>query len=154
MMKLNRKFCFYYMLIYFYLLNLIHDSPTFSSSNLQQPKHLTFRDVIAFWQCYDQLYIEQYQYDRRYSSAVIDQAVNSFDMSEYDILSSSPPRLPSYKRSNSQHEYERLLNDFSSVANDELDSCLSVNNNNNNINNNKSGKEKLFYYLIFINMIL
>ncbi|CAF3064875.1 unnamed protein product [Rotaria sp. Silwood2] len=123
-----------------------------SSSYSQQPKHLSFRDIIAFWQCYDQLYIEQYQYDRRYSSAVIDQAVNSFDMSEYDILSSSlpqssssssPPRLPSYRRFNSQNEYERLFHDFSSVANDELDACLSVNNNNNNnnntTNNNKPG---------------
>jgi hypothetical protein len=118
----------------------------FSLSNSQQSKHLTFRDILAFWQCYDQLYIEQYLYDRRYSSTIIDQAVNSFGMSEYDILgapfsqSSSPPRLPSYRRSNSQNEYERLFNEFSSVANDELDVCLSANSTNNN--NNKSGKLK------------
>lgn len=67
-------------------------------------------------------------------------------MSEYDILSSSfpqsssPPRLPSYRRSNPQNEYERLFNEFSSVANDELDVCLSANSTNNN--NNKSGKLK------------
>lgn len=114
---------------------------TFRSSCSPQPKHLTFRDILAFWQCYDQLYIEQYQYDRRYSSAVIDQAVNSFDTSEYDILSStlpqssSPTRLPSYRRSNSQNEYDRLFHDFSSVTNDELDVCLSV-------NNNKAGKKR------------
>ncbi|CAF0957287.1 unnamed protein product [Rotaria sordida] len=105
-----------------------------SLSYSQQPKHLSFRDIIAFWQCYDQLYIEQYQYDRRYSSTVIDQAVNSFDMSDYDILS-SPPRLPSYRRFNSQHEYERLLHDFSSVTNDELDAFSSVNNKPNDMNN-------------------
>ncbi|CAF3716662.1 unnamed protein product [Rotaria sp. Silwood1] len=126
-----------------------------SSSYSQQPKHLSFRDIIAFWQCYDQLYIEQYQYDRRYSSAVIDQAVNSFDMSEYDILSSSlpqssssPPRLPSYKRFNSQHEYERLLHDFSSVANDELDACLSVNNNNKSGDMNNAAKLSILSKLL------
>ncbi len=115
----------------------------FSLSNSQQPKHLTFRDILAFWQCYDQLYIEQYQYDRKYSSAVIDQAIHSFGISEYDILSSSsPPRLPSYRRFNSQHEYERLFHEFSSVANDELDACLSAATNNNvtTTNNNKLGK--------------
>ena len=105
----------------------------FSLSYSQQPKHLTFPEILAFWQCYDQLYIEQYLYDRRYSSAVIDQAVQSFDMSEYDILS-SPPRLSSYRRFNSQHEYEPLLHDFSSVTNDEFDACLST--------NNRTGKEK------------
>lgn len=68
-------------------------------------------------------------------------------MSEYDLFLSSPPRLPSYKRFNSQNEYERLLHEFSSVTNDELDACLSNpndnhnnNNNHNNHNNNKSGK--------------
>jgi hypothetical protein len=111
------------------------------SNSQQQPRHLTFRDILAFWQCYDQLYIEQYQYDRKYSSTVIDQAVNSFGMSEYDIFLSSPPRLPSYRRFNSQNEYERLFHEFSSVANDELDdACLSTNNDNNNNNNNKLGK--------------
>ncbi|CAF1378643.1 unnamed protein product [Adineta steineri] len=117
------------------------------STNVQQPKHLIFRDIVAFWQCYDQLYIEQYMYDRRYSSAVIDQAVNSFGMSDYDILSSalpqsssssSPPRLPSYRRFNSQHEYERLLHEFASVTGDDLDACLSINNNNNNNSNNNN----------------
>jgi hypothetical protein len=122
----------------------------FSSSNSQQARQLTFRDILAFWQCYDQLYIEQYLYDRRYSSTVIDQAVNSFGLSEYDILSSSfpqsssPPRLPSYRRSNSQNEYERLFHEFSSVANDELDVCLSANTTTTttNHNNNKPGKQK------------
>jgi hypothetical protein len=52
-------------------------------------------------------------------------------------LSRSPPRLSSYRRLNSQHEYERLFHEFSSVANDELDVCLSANNNNN-----KPGKYK------------
>ena len=108
-----------------------------SLSHSHQPKHLTFRDTLAFWQCYDQLYIEQYQYDRRYSSSVIDQAVNAFGTPDYDLLSttlphsSSPPRGPAYRRFNSQHEYERLLHEFSSVANDELDACLSSTTNNN-----------------------
>jgi hypothetical protein len=121
----------------------------FSLSNPQQPKHLTFRDLLAFWQCYDQLYIEQYQYDRKYSSSVIDQAVNSFGMSEYDLFLSSPPRLPSYRRFNSQNEYERLFHEFSSVTNDELDACLSTNNdsNSNNNHNNKSGKYQFFLLL-------
>jgi len=63
-------------------------------------------------------------------------------MTEYDILLSSPPRLPSYRRFNSQNEYERLFHEFSSVTNDELDACLSTNsdNNNNNNNINKPGK--------------
>ncbi|CAF0959580.1 unnamed protein product [Adineta ricciae] len=112
---------------------------TRSSINSQHSKHLTFRDILAFWQCYDQLYIEQYQYDRRYSSAVIDQAVNAFGMQEYDLLSttlsqsSSPPRgSSSYQRCNSQHEYEHLFNEFSSVANDESDdACLSSTTNYN-----------------------
>ncbi len=77
---------------------------------------------------------------------MIDQAIHSFGMSEYDILLSSPPRLPSYRRFNSQNEYERLFHEFSSVANDELDVCLSANNennnHNNNTNNNKPGKQK------------
>ncbi|UJR29081.1 hypothetical protein I4U23_010295 [Adineta vaga] len=110
-------------------------------TNSQHPKHLTFRDILAFWQCYDQLYIEQYQYDRRYSPTVIDQAVNAFGIQDYDLLSttlsqsSSPPRTSSYRRMNSQHEYERLLfNEFSSVANDELDACLSSTTNNNKPN--------------------
>jgi hypothetical protein len=114
--------------------------------NSQEAKYLTFRDLLTFWQFYDQLYIEQYQYDRRYSSTVIDQAVNSFGMYEYDILSSSsslsqsssPTRLSSYRRFNSQHEYERLFNEFSSVANDELDTCLIP---------NKPGKLKMFYHI-------
>lgn len=109
---------------------------------------MSFRDLLAFWQCYDQLYIEQYQYDRRYSSSVIDQAVNSFGMSEYDVFLSSPPRLPTYRRFNSQNEYERLFHEFSSVANDELDSCLSANHDNNNLSNgnhhNKSGNDRSF----------
>ena len=94
--------------------------------------------MINFWQCYDQLYIEQYQFDRRYSPTVIDQAVASFGLSDYDFLSSSPPRLPSYRRLNSQHEYDRLFHEFSSVANDELDACLSTNSETNPLNN-KSG---------------
>jgi hypothetical protein len=131
-MKSNRNFYFYlniFFIIYFF----------FSLSHSQQPKHLTFRDILAFWQCYDQLYIEQYQYDRKYSTTVIDQAINSFGLSEYDILLSSPPRLPSYRRFNSQNEYERLFHEFSSVTNDELDACLST-NNDNNINNNNINK--------------
>lgn len=119
-------------------------------------KHLSFRDILAFWQCYDQLYIEQYQYDRRYSSSVIDQAVNSFGISEYDILlsSSSPPRIPTYRRFNSQNEYERLFHEFSSVTNDELDACLSTNNQdtNNHLNTNgnhstKSGNDRSVLFL-------
>ena len=110
-------------------------------------KHLSFRDILAFWQCYDQLYIEQYQYDRRYSSSVIDQAVNSFGMSEYDLFLSSPPRIPTYRRFNSQNEYERLFQEFSSVANDELDVCLSANQDTHHLNSNgnpqtKSGNDR------------
>ncbi len=73
-------------------------------------------------------------------------------MSEYDLLL-SPPRLPTYRRYNSQNEYERLFHEFSSVANDELDACLSTNNdsNTNNINhNNKSGKDGSFLPLKII----
>ena len=110
-------------------------SPSFhsSTSHTHQTKQLTFRDLICFWQCYDQLYIEQYQFDRRYSSTVIDKAVHSFGQQDYDTLStslsqsSSPSRLSSYRRLNSQHEYERLFQEFSSVSNDELDACLSTN---------------------------
>jgi hypothetical protein len=66
-------------------------------------------------------------------------------MSEYDIILSSPPRLPSYRRFNSQNEYERLFHEFSSVTNDELDACLSANNDsNNNHNHNKPGKTEIF----------
>jgi hypothetical protein len=108
---------------------------------------LTFRDLIAFWQCYDQLYIEQYLYDRRYSSTVIDQAVHSFGMHECDLLSTSllhsstsPPRSASYRRLNSQNEYERLLQEFSSVTNDDLDVCLSSNAHHHN--NSGSGSIK------------
>lgn len=108
---------------------------------------MSFRDILAFWQCYDQLYIEQYQYDRRYSSSVIDQAVNSFGMSEYDLFLSSPPRLPTYRRFNSQNEYERLFHEFSSVANDELDACLSTNPDNPSLSNgnhsNKPGTSQI-----------
>ena len=91
---------------------------------------------------------------------MIDQAVNSFGMSEYDLLlsSSSPPRIPTYRRFNSQNEYERLFHEFSSVTNDELDACLSTNQDTNhhlNTNGNhptKSGNDRSAFFLPIIEL--
>ena len=90
---------------------------------------MTFRDLISFWQVYDELYIEQYIRDRRYSSSVVDQAVQAFGTHDTDIFysSSSSPRLSSYRRLNSQNEDEPLFQDLVSATNDELDACFTVN---------------------------
>lgn len=50
---------------------------------------------------------------------MIDQAVHTFGVHDCDLLASTNRRLTS------QNEYERLYQEFSSVANDDLDACLS-----------------------------
>jgi len=111
-----------------------------STIHSQEIKQLTYRDLISFWQCYDQLYIEQYVYDRRYSSTIIDQAVHSFGMHDYDLISSSlsqsssPSRSLSYRRLNSQNEYERLFQDLSSDPHDEFEACLNGNIKSGDVN--------------------
>lgn len=99
----------------------------FSFFTGQSQRQLTFRDLIAFWQCYDQLYIEQYVHDRRYSSSVIDQAVQTFGLHDTDSFYSTLQQ-PSYRRLNSQNEYEPFFSDFPTEPSDELEACLTVTN--------------------------